>query len=276
VPSAAEHLWYLASMAGMEEINEPAALAWGLRSSSLLAPLSRALGVGGQLAITSRRFPEEPRFKLARVVSLEWQLRDWWHLTPSYLELAQANAALHVPDDPRSDDDITLDAVQRGAANTMRLHALVPEMIRQYQALGIHPDLRAEIALHIGGLESRSMHWSTALGHLRRVPTLTTEPFLLYLAEFLTGRTMHNMGDHGAASAAFERATVLVPNARAAGTWLAAELLMSENAGDRDRAYPLLKRVYSDAAPDDPWRLYFQGDGRRWPIYMKQLREALQ
>jgi tetratricopeptide (TPR) repeat protein len=158
----------------------------------------------------------------------------------------------------------------------MRALAGIPDVIREYQGLMTHEGLRAEIELHLGGLESRLMRPSRALEHLRRVPDLTNEPYLLYLSQLLTGRTLHNAGDTAGAAAAFERAVAIVPNARAAATWLAAELLMSESASERDRAYPLLEAAYIREPTADPWRLYLHGDARLWPAYMAQLRKALQ
>ena len=276
-PTAAERGWYLASVAGTEELDEPQALTWGDASgSAVLEPLRRSIGDGGQLAAALRRFPDEPRFLLARVVAMEWRLRDGWELAPSYIELARTNAALRVPTDPRSDDDITLVEIQRTAARTMRALATIPDVVREYQALAVHEGLRAEIELHVGGLESRAMRGPKALDHLRRVPALTEEPYLLYLSQLLIGRTLHNMGDTAGAVSALERAVAIVPNARAAVTWLAAELLMSQNATDRDRAYPLLAGAYLAGTSVDPWRLYLHGDARLWPTYMAQLRKALQ
>ena len=276
-PSERERLWYLACLAGMEELDEPQALTWGQETgSAVLAPMARSLGAGGQLAIALKRFPDEPRFQLTRVVAMEFRLRDQWGLEPSYLELARANAAVRVPTDPRSDDDITAVEVRNTAVRTMSALANIPVVIREYQALAMHEGLRAEIHLHIGGLESRLMRWPEALGHLRRVSGLTDEPYLLYLAQLLTGRTLHNMGDNAGAVTAFESATALVPHARTATTWLAATLWTSETSAERDRAYPLLERVYVEKPAEDPWRLYLHGDARLWPTYMAQLRQALQ
>jgi len=276
-PSTAERFWYLACVAGMEELNDSGALAWGHSTgSTVLGQMSRSLGDGGQLALALRRFPEEPRFLIARVVSMEWRLRDDWGFAPSFLELSRINAALRVPTDPRSDDDITMQEVQRTAATTMRALAEIPDVISQFQALAGYESLRAEIDLHVGGLESRLMRTSSALERLRRVRTQTTEPFLLYLSEFLIGRTLHNIGDHAAAAVAFERAVAIVPNSRSATTWLAAELLMSDNPTERDRAYPLLRGAYHREPTPDPWRLYLRGDARLWTTYMAQLRNALQ
>jgi hypothetical protein len=83
------------------------------------------------------------------------------------------------------------------------------------------------------------------------------------------------MGNYAAAVDALEHAAALAPNARAAATHLAAELLLSDRASDRDRAYPLLQAAYSDTAPDDPWRLYLRGDARLWATHMARLRQAL-
>ena len=85
-PNEEERLWHLACVAGMEELDQPWVLTAGDESpSSTFAPLGRAIGKGGELAIATRRFPDEPRFRLARAAFLESTLTRF-DLTPDYLE----------------------------------------------------------------------------------------------------------------------------------------------------------------------------------------------
>jgi tetratricopeptide (TPR) repeat protein len=275
-PSATERLWYLASIAGMQELDEPWVLTAGAGTgSAVLDPIARAIGSGGQLAIAIRRFPDEPRFQLARAAFLEWRTVGRSEFVPSYVEFARTRAAVTVRDDPQSAQEGMEAGARLQAVVTLQSLAGISEVVRTFQAIGNDVGLRAEIELHVGYLENATMHWPSALDHLRRVVSLTDDAYLVYLSHYFTGRTLHNMGDPAAAVGAFERALAIVPNARSAATNLAAELLVSENAADRDRAYPLLQAAYSDPAPNDPWRLYACGDARLWPVYMTQLREAL-
>jgi hypothetical protein len=97
-PPTVERLWYLASVAGMEESDEPWALTAGANTgNSLLAPLSRAMGRGGQLTVAVQRFPDEPRFKLAQAEFSEWHLPAWSDFVPSFVEFSrgQATGAIH-------------------------------------------------------------------------------------------------------------------------------------------------------------------------------------
>ena len=276
VPSGTERLWYLASIAGMEELDEPWVLTVGRESgSSVLDPIRRELSRGGQLAIASARFPDEPRFLLARVAALEAQVPLPFLFAPSYLEFAQLHAKDRVSDEPQSTDERLARGRRAQAIRVLIAREQLPEVTQAYEALRDRPDLQAETELHVGCLQSAAMQWTSALDHLRRVPTLTTENYLRYLSQYFIGRTLHNMGDRDGATSAFEQATRIVPKARSAATLLAAELLLSDRAVDRDRAYPLLRDAYSDLAPDDPWRLYPRGDARLWPTYMAQLRQAL-
>jgi tetratricopeptide (TPR) repeat protein len=261
--SATERLWYLASMAGMEELDSPWVLVTGSRTG-----IARALGPGGHLAVALQRFPDESRFQLARVAS-EWRLARS-DLVPSYLAFARAHATTFIPEDG------SWEAIARNEAlGTLARLAQVPDVKKDFEALGQSEAIGADVELYVGYLESVAMNWLSALDHLRRVPALTREPYLLYLSHYFTGRTHQHMNERLAAMDAFERAVQVVPNGRSAATQLAVELLLSGRASDRDRAYALLEGAHSEFAPDDPWRLFFRGDARLWPSYMAQLRQAL-
>jgi tetratricopeptide (TPR) repeat protein len=164
---------------------------------------------------------------------------------------------------------------RRKLVAALREVARLPELKQAYEALARHDNLGPEIALHVGYLESAAMNWTSALDHLRRVPQLTSESYLRYLSQYFIGRTFQDMGDRAGALDAFERAARIVPNARSAATHLSAELLLTDRAADRDRAYALLRAAYSDLAPPDPWHLFGRGDARLWSVYMAQLRQAL-
>jgi tetratricopeptide (TPR) repeat protein len=152
----------------------------------------------------------------------------------------------------------------------------VPDLKRRYETLAEHVDLRAEVTLRVGFLDSITMNWPGALDSLGRVPQLTDDPYLLYLSQYLIGSTHQRMRDANGAITAFERALTIVPNARSGATSLAALLLLSDRAADRERASALLAMAYSDQAPEDPWRLYGRGDARLWSAHAAVLRKALQ
>jgi tetratricopeptide (TPR) repeat protein len=268
-------LWYLAAMAGMEELDDPWALTTATNPAQLdLQHLRRELEPGGHVAVALRLFPDEPRFRLAQIEAAEWPV-DNQFLTPADLEFTRAHARERVPSSPQTPDERWAFAKKYLAARVLAHLDELPAIEKEYQHLEAFGSLRAEIELHVGYNESALMHWSNALDHLRLVPAYTTERFLQYLSEYFIGRTLQNMGEHASARGAFENAVAMIPGARAASTQLAVELLLTDNHYDRERAYSLLLAANSDSAPPDPWEDFRKGDARLWPVYMARLREAL-
>jgi hypothetical protein len=285
--SSAERWWYLASIAGMEELAQPWVLtvgsASGTRQTNIGGPgfpaLVRAMGPGGHLADALARFPNEPRFRLAQVEATEPPSGNGPApevATPAVVAQLRASGSAPVPDDSRTPGAVEAEYDRKLAAGKLRLLGQLPDIERAYQALAGDESLRAEVEVRVGYLEFRQAHWMTALDHLGRVSALTHETYLQYLSEYFAGRVFQEAGDGPHAIEAFERALALVPRARSAATQLAALLFVSDRPADRDRAYPLLQAAYVEGgAPEDPWRLYFRGDARLWPLYMAHLRDAL-
>jgi tetratricopeptide (TPR) repeat protein len=274
--SNVERLWYLASIAGMEAVDTPWIFKWGESGR----PTDHVIGPGGHVTRALQRFPDEPRFQLARVQTLELRFVSEFYLAqgflaPSWRRFLEASAAAPVPSDPRSFDERTLIANRDMARQMLSQYGKIPEIVGTWEALGVHPSLRAEIELHAGYWEAAAMRWPQALARLRRVPALTDDVFLRFLSHYFQGQVLHDMGDRLGAVDALSEAQRIFPNAESAATLLAAELLLSDRGGDRDQVYPLLSAAYSGDAPTDPWRLFRHGDARLWSVYMAALREAL-
>jgi hypothetical protein len=275
VPTPLEHLWYLAAIAGMEELDEPWVLTTGARTgNSVLDPARRDMDPGGQAAIALERFPDEPRFRLPAVQAQEAEIGLWFDRAPAFTDFVRALAQKDAPSEPRTPEERWASGERYHAGRLLREYAQVPEIVQAYQRLWVYPTLRPEIALHVGFLASVS-NPTVALDLLRQVPALTDERYLRYLAHYFTGRVFQRTGNPAAAIEAFDRAVQEVPNGRAASALLAGELMMRGGDGDRDRAYALLRGTYTNAAPIDPWRLYYHGDARLRTLYSAQLREAL-
>jgi tetratricopeptide (TPR) repeat protein len=275
-PSASERLWYLASVAAMQDVSW-ALVAGTANRGTALTQVASALGRGGHLAAALARFPEEPRFQFALAAFTEYSVAGRFRLVPPYLELARRRAADRVREEPpRSKEESTAFLIRNEAREVLAYFDRLPAVIRAFEAIRHLEGLRAEVDLHLGYLESVGMNWERALDLLGRVSNLTDDSYLCHLSHYFTGRTLQSLGRREAAIEAFERAHAIRPHARAAATHLAAELLLSERATDRERAYSLLQSAYSDSAPEDPWQAYFYGDARLWPRYMAQLRLAIQ
>jgi hypothetical protein len=281
----AERQWYLTAIAGMEELDEPWALTSGARSgSSVLDPIARSLGDGGQLAIALKHFPDEPRFLLSKAEAAEWwALKDAEEiaLVPSYVALARRQAGQTVLDQtalPPGSRDIT--ETWNGFAKArweeiLREVGRAPQVEAEYRALDGVPDLQAEVELHLGYLGAVSSRWEDALSHLHFASEHSGEAYVRYLAVYLTGRIHQNMNNRSAALDAFEQAQSIVPNARSGASQLAVELLLTPDPSQQARAYALLQAANAGNGPDDPWRLFRHGDARLWPVYMAGLRATL-
>jgi hypothetical protein len=283
VPTPAERLWYLASLAGMQELGRDGwaliATEWSSPTSTEMMHLRSALGADGALASALRRTPDEPRLLLAKVEAAELEKTEsaiyFSEITAALQTDLRRQAAARVPDAPQNAEQANAVTERNWAIKNLAQFERIPEIEDQYETLNRFESLRAEIELRIGYLEFRLGSWTGALDHLSRATSLTTDTYLLYLAQFITGRTYQRADNPPASLAAFARAAAIIPDARAATIEWAAELYVSELAANRNRAAETARIAYSDGAADDPWRLYFQGDARLWSAYMAQLRSAL-
>jgi tetratricopeptide (TPR) repeat protein len=221
---------------------------------------ARKLGPGGQLARGLARFPDEPRFKLGQALSRYAFQNETF--VPDFFAWLREMA-------DRRDNYF-----HYAALDSLGYYDKIPSVIEKLQRLSAYPELTAEVELHLGYLEAGQMHWQAALRHLQAA-SLTNEVYIRFLSQYVAGTTFRRMGDHASARASFERAAAIVPNARSASTQLAVELLLTDDANDRARAYPLLQAAYSDNGPADPWLLFYHGDARLWPTFMARLRKAL-
>ena len=146
-------------------------------------------------------------------------------------------------------------------------------VIRAYEQALASPAAAPEAHLRIGYLRLVSGEAADALTHFREVPALTRDPALNYLTHLFTGWAEERADRLGLAEAAYRRALAVLPSGRTAATWLAT-LLQSQ--GKLEDAQALIDT--SLAAPQttpDPWPRFGQGDFRRWPVLIEQLRTAL-
>jgi hypothetical protein len=107
---------------------------------------------------------------------------------------------------------------------------------------------------------ARSLHLlgrnDEALGELREAVTRTDDPKLLYFAAIFEGAAQEALGDMTAASASYERAATLFPNAQAPYIALSR---IARDRGDRAAAQTAMARGFARetrAETDDPWWTY--------------------
>ena len=274
-PTIAEHEWYLAALAGMEELDMPWVLVVGTPGPATLEAIAAKLRPGGLLAICLERFPDDPRFLLARAEASEWLVRAFAELAfaPSRQQFVKIRASASAPEHLDPSDRFTVD--QPIAQGLLDEGARLPDVIREFERLAEDPRVASEADLHLGYLEAARQNWSSAVERLRSGLQQDQDVSLRFLTEFFMGRIAAATGNRTGAREAFGQAATLVPKARSATTLLATELLLTASADDRDRAYRLLQAAGTDLTTPDPWALYFHGDARLWPKYMAQLRQAL-
>jgi tetratricopeptide (TPR) repeat protein len=248
-----ERLWHLAALSLME----------GAFDSELILE---------QQKLVVPRFANEPRFVLAVIVVLEG---DTW---PD-------------PDrgEPWDDNEASLaDAYQMNAARRNSGQSARPELRLksfEYQrrtkmrtAISALEDLsnsegtRADVLLRLGFLHMRLRHFEIAMEQFEEVLTLTKDPFLVYLAQFLLGMGKEHDGDLANALAAYRAALAVIPRAQSASFALA-ELLFLD--GHRAEAARLIDDAITTPVAEDPWRTYQSGDFRFWRERLNALQQAL-
>ena len=290
-----EHSWTLVGLATLEDwdrwareaSNEDIYItpepAWAvLAGTPHLAAFGRvqdAFGDAGFLGDALRRFPHDPRLLLAKVEADEATLTRCNILfcsdaaTPSVLEDLHQRTLLPAASSPPG--SLVWGRRESAIANLAAFDRL-PMVAAEFASLAAdNPIVRAEADVHIGYLAIRAGRSDAALGPLAAAAQLSPDPFVRYLAEYLSGRALEAIGHPAEAVAAYRRA-LAVRNARSAAVLLAAHLLVSDDAADRQEAHRLLQTTLSDAPQIvDPWDRYWDGDARLWSAYVSQLREVL-
>jgi hypothetical protein len=297
------HDWVLASLATWQEWDSPARMAGGdsrvtpepawavlLGGPRLIdhAKAQDAVGAGGFLGQALQRFPDDPRLRLAELEgheAIETRCADQLchdEMTPAALEdlHTRANAPGPTNESVGCKDRCWVFALLRSihdsaVVNLRLFDRLLPVAAEFAKLASRYPAVRAEADVHIGYLAIRAARPDAALGPLAAAAT-SEDPYVHYLAEHFTGRALEMMGRRGDAIAAYRRALAIVHDAPSTATLLASQLFLSDDAGDREEAHAVLEAsLTASPRPVDPWNLYWQGDARRWSLYMERLRQDL-
>jgi tetratricopeptide (TPR) repeat protein len=149
-----------------------------------------------------------------------------------------------------------------------------PESARaQYEGLQSDVDLRGEATMRLGVMAFWRHADDQALAQLRKVPSLTRDPWVLGMAWYVAGRIADRRHRPDDAERDYRLAVSAVPDSEAATVSLASLLF---RGGRRDEASSLVEHLLA-ASPTvaDPWRGYADGDDRFWPQLIATLREAI-
>ena len=196
-----------------------------------------------QIAHAARRFPAEDRFHLAGAILRE--SASWRRV--------QVAQRLNKKDDAKD---------------------ILRDVVKAFEPLLQRESIRGEVHLRLGNSYLRRDQPKAALEHLALVePLAPADPFLRYLANYLSGKAHDALKDAAAAEAAYQRALAVVPRAQSA-SFARAALAFDRDA--RDEAHAVIDAALSWPAPaDDPWRAYQAADARFWPEFIARLRKEL-
>jgi tetratricopeptide (TPR) repeat protein len=253
-PDALEQTWLLASVA----------LAGGVRDWAFLqGPLSQRTQTRGHLVHAMARFPDEPRFRLARAVALAARL-----------------AVLPEMDAPR-------EGQQTGPAPTADVMRLVgPGVIimdgraaqmeyarQQLTSLIADPAVGPEARMRLAYLDLRDRTYQDALARAREAGEAATDPDIKYAARYLAAQAAQALGDLTGAEALLTSALEVRPHSQSATLALAA---LRYRRGDAEPAYGLIETAFRERpTDDDPWRMFLYGDFARLPSLVAELRRQI-
>jgi VWFA-related protein len=187
------------------------------------------------------RFPQEPRFALARAISAdqEWTFRD-----------------------PR--------AAPRGGTRPSFRDAVDPF----YREAMAHAPTADEARVRLAWGLHRLGDYGEAISLLQQDSGNERDAPVAFLRHLFTGHSLTSLGRHADAIAAYRQAVLRAPNAQSARVSLMNILLLTGKPDDRVEAEALAETTQTDrTAITDPWWTYWQGDYRFYPGLIRQLRE---
>jgi tetratricopeptide (TPR) repeat protein len=134
-------------------------------------------------------------------------------------------------------------------------------------------DVGGEATMRLGALALERGSADDALAHLGRVEVRTRDPWVLYLARFLSGRANELRRRFSDAERDYRRALKVIPYAQSGATALAALLFRD---GRRAEASSITQAALKHgAAVLDPWRGYGDADDRFWPELIRRVRAEI-
>jgi tetratricopeptide (TPR) repeat protein len=219
-PDEFERNWLWAEIAMLEGVLQPAATE-------------------GVVANALKRFPDEPRFLLARAVAADQRA-----------SFSATGAA------PRSQALPAIDVAEA------------------YDAAIAHPSTAAEARIRKAWYLHRLGQNTSALPLIDAALARSPDTSLRYLRELFRGHVLMSLGQSESAIAAYRAARTISPDAQSASVALMNALY---TRGDRREAEALSEAVQAaQGNANDPWWSYWQGDYRFYPAAIGRLRGFLQ
>jgi hypothetical protein len=157
------------------------------------------------------------------------------------------------------------------AETRRRIQVRAADLVKHYVELMSAPEVADEARLRISVLQYELGSLDNAIDGLAPLRQ-SSDPFIGYIASFLTGEAARRLGRDGGAITAYRQALTVVPNAMSASLGLSAVLSAS---GDFDGSLAVVNAAATTKAPIDPWRIYAFGSGRHWPQWRDGLRSEM-
>lgn len=216
---------------------QPAERLWHQAGVALLQRFGASWLLEIHLGYARGRFPDEPRFVLARAVSVEMQL---W---------------------PQRRDELGFVVPE----------SVLVRILGRYGDALAHGAVRQEAHLRLGYVELLRGRVKEALTHFDRAGT-PDDPMLRYMLHLFRGKALSAARRHDDAIASFRQAFDEAPYAQSATLALGAALV---TRGRHNEAADLTARMLSlPAPPFDPWTIHMLPEWRYWEWLMDSLRKA--
>jgi hypothetical protein len=257
-PDAAERTWLLASVALAGSV-----LDWTFLQSPTSPPGPRTQ-IRGHLVHARARFPDEPRFRLARAVAIASRLQ----VLPEMEAPREGEVTGPAP---------RLDMVRvagPAGAFAIETRSTQAEYARQQLSdLLAEPTVRAEVLIRLAYLDYRGGAYQAALTRAREAGDTAAESDVRYSARYLAAQASQAMGDLTGAETLFASALDVRPHSQSAALALAA---LKYRRGDAEPAYALIEAAFRErSGDDDPWRLFLYGDFPRLTSHIAELRRHI-
>jgi hypothetical protein len=210
---------------------------WHYAAVTLLQGTIRPAEIEAFASRALARFPDEPRFLLARAIAL----------------------------DQRS---TTTGASRVG---TVSAQSALQDVRQQYEALVTNPDIGAEARIRLAWVLHRLGRHSEGLAQIEDADIDPADGSLRYLRHLLSGHLLTALARPDDAAVAYRTARAIVPTAQSSQVALMNGLL---HRGDRAGAEALAERIQTAQSTElDPWWMYWQGQYRLYGHAMARVRE---
>jgi hypothetical protein len=170
-------------------------------------------------------------------------------------------------------------ATKASETNLREIRHRVRQAVDLFRAAQQFPTVRAEATLRLAamlafeGEHAQELHVvadPNVLQLFASVGTLTSEPRLVFLSQFLRGHYLQARGELDDATSAFRSALDIVPDAPSARLALGTVLYARGLDPDYDQMFPAVTAATSTAT--DPWATFRYGDYRLWEPRLQALR----